>query len=103
MQFKSWYLHAKLYVTLCSVLLIILQLYFPGFLKSSVYLRFLNELVVTLNRPANQPSITPATKGPSEVTSHLEKSDQIDFAQNLDDPDSLWQRPPTVYETGRCF
>ena len=81
---------------------IILQLYFPGFLKSSVYLRFLNELVVTLNRPANQSATAPTTRGPSEVISrHLEKSDQIDFAQNLDDPDSLWRRPPTVYETGR--
>lgn len=78
---------------------IVLQLYFPGFLKSSVYLRFLNELVVMLNRPANQSSTAPgpATIGASEATSHLEKSDQIDFAQNLDDPDSLWKRPPTVY------
>ena len=80
------------------------QLYFPGFLKSSVYLRFLNELVVMLNRPANQTpasATTLATRGATEATSHLEKSslsDQIDFAQNLDDPDSLWRRPPTVYE-----
>ena len=75
-----------------------MQLYFPGFLKSSIYLRFLNELVITLNRPANQTANAPG------ATSHLEKpslpvGDQIDFAQNLDDPDSLWRRPPTVYET----
>ena len=78
----------------------ILQLYFPGFLKSSVYLRFLNELVITLNRPANQSATAPATRGASETESHLKKSsDQVDFAQNLDDPDSLWRRPPSVYET----
>lgn len=60
-------------------------------------MRFLNELVLTLNRPANQTANAPG------ATLHLEKpnlpvGDQIDFAQNLDDPDSLWRRPPTVYE-----
>ena len=65
-------------------------------------MRFLNELVVTLNRPANQTATAPAATGgvmPHPEKPRLTLSDQIDFAQNLDDPDSLWRRPPTVYET----
>lgn len=74
-----------------------------------MYLRFLNELVVMLNRPVTGHSKAAATSasgltdstlssGPeSTQENHNQQSDQLDFAQNLDDPDSLWRRPPVVY------
>ena len=94
------HMHAHIYC-LCCISLI--QFHFPGFLKSSVYLRFLNELVVMLNKPATSASLSSdsASQDHQSSSTHQEKPstvNQLDFAQNLDDPDSLWQRPTTVYD-----
>lgn len=72
------------------------QTYYPGFLESSLYLQFLNELLHMV-KDSKQPNMV------SELTS---TGSDIDTGNNsntpipdidVDDPDSLWRRPSYLY------
>jgi hypothetical protein len=72
----------------------VFQVYFPVFIGSSIYLRFLNELVHMLNREEDAPSSEKgnATMVTDRVSKEVDLSHVIMW-KDLDDPDSLWERP----------
>ncbi|XP_064391555.1 A-kinase anchor protein 10, mitochondrial-like [Halichondria panicea] len=61
------------------------QTHYPDFLRSSIYLRFLNELVHMLNA-ASLDSPKPHTATHRHLVSHA------DWRGDIDDPDTIWQR-----------
>lgn len=75
-----------------------MQVYFPEFIGNSVYLRFLNELIQMLNK--DDESIAAGKDGSkskaSSETATLKLSHFI-MGKDLDDPDSLWERPAFLY------
>ena len=74
----------------------ILQVYFPAFLGSSVYLRFLNELVLNKDDETAQAGSTIEDSETSTKAAVL-KISPIIMGKDLDDPDSLWERPALLY------
>ncbi len=81
----SWF-HALLWFTL--------QVYFPMFMDSSIYLRFLNELVQMLDKEYDDDSGN-AKMGYDKPSSEtvLKKLSHNITGKDLDDPNSLWERP----------
>ena len=76
----------------------VMQVYFPAFIGSSIYLRFLNELVQMLNKDdesAQSSSTTECTK--TSAGAAVLKMSPIALGKDLDDPDSLWERPALLY------
>lgn len=74
-----------------------LQVYFPTFMDSSIYLRFLNELVHMLNK---EDELTQAGEGSTKTgkTSRAAlKLSHFIMGKDLDDPNSLWERPAFQY------
>ena len=84
------------------VLLSTFQVYFPVFIGSSIYLRFLNELVHMLNKDddddmAAEREIASRTgSGKSSNRTALKLGHTV-MGKDLDDPDSLWERPAFLY------
>ncbi len=66
------------------------QTHYPDFLRSSIYLRFLNELVHMLNA-ASLDSPKPHTATHRHLVSHA------DWRGDIDDPDTIWQRQHLPY------
>lgn len=76
------------------------QVYFPAFVGSSIYLRFLNELVLMLNKDdCEATSVGRSREGASDKSSSgtVLKLSHIIMGKDLDDPDSLWERPAFLY------
>ena len=83
-----------------------LQTYYPSFLKSSIYLRFLNELVHMLNNNETitntSPTGTSSTQTAGINSSTVDQTDAPGDSPDLDDPDYLWRRPHTSYVWSMC-
>lgn len=81
------------------------QVHFPAFIGSSVYLRFLNELVQMLNKESQAEAKAPGGAGgvdtgetSSPSAAAVLKLSHIIMGKDLDDPNSLWERPSFLYE-----
>lgn len=83
-----------------------MKLYYPAFKESSIYLRFLNELLHTLNKedelaqaaPASLSSDSPENAPVNSTGDVTAQSRVLSFAahileRDLDDPNSLYDRP----------
>lgn len=77
-----------------------MQVYFTAFIGSSIYLRFLNELVQMLNKDDESTATgREGIRSGQEKTSSetvLKLSHYI-MGKDLDDPDSLWEKPAFLY------
>lgn len=74
------------------------QVHFPVFVGSSIYLRFLSELIQMLNKDEGPTSLQ--GDGSSKVELHKKatlKLSHIVTGRDLDDPNSLWERPALLY------
>lgn len=76
-----------------------MQVYFPVFIGSSVYLRFLNELVQMLNKDDESTAAGRESRSGAYKASSLTvlKLSHFIMGKDLDDPDSLWERPAFLY------
>ena len=68
------------------------QTYFPNFLESAIYLRFLNELIHTLKISGGSSTCTD-----SEIEAESDDGPGGAVADLLEDPSSIWQRPIFKY------
>ncbi len=79
-------------------------MHFPAFVESSIYLRFLNELVHHEDDPAllqtkSQQEVNDSDQDKNtmtQVTVSVSKLSHI-LGKDVDDPDSLWERPQLLY------
>ena len=74
----------------------LLQVHFPVFIGSSVYLRFLDELVQMLNKDDETTSVRGSGDTKPDRNSGktpVLKVGHTVMGKDLDDPDSLWERP----------
>ena len=74
-----------------------LQVHFPAFIGSSVYLRFLNELVQMLNKDNDSTARNAKTEPDGTPSEAVLKLSHTVMGRDLDDPDSLWLRPSLLY------
>lgn len=77
------------------------EVYFPMFMDSSIYLRFLNELVQMLDKEYDDDSGN-AKMGYDKPSSEtvLKKLSHNITGKDLDDPNSLWERPTFLFRLG---
>ena len=70
------------------------QTYFPNFLESAIYLRFLNELIHTLKVSGDNSTCADSE---AEVKSDLAEGAATAIPDALEDPSSIWRRPAFQY------
>ncbi len=77
------------------------QLYYPSFKESTIYLRFLDELLHTLNKEdeISQPATDSSSSNPASSDNNPSSHTQVASlaahiaGRDWDDPDSLYDRP----------